>query len=431
MVISKHMNIEKTIRPKGSLFAALDIGSSKTACFIGRIIDDVGTFEIIGVGHKISQGIKNGVIIDLEAAENVLRQTVHAAENMAAEVMRGYPLREVVLSISGVHVRSFGHSVDVNIGGHDITGNDVRRALAKAQEKEANESLELIHTIPTFFRVDGQDGIRDPRGMLAEELRVDVNLVSGDGSSLRNMAACVERSHLDISALCSSAYASGLSSLVDDEIDLGCTVIDIGAGVTSFAVFHSGYMIYCDAVPIGGQHVTNDIARGLTTSKADAERLKIHYGCAVASQSDEGEMIEVSRLGEDREHDKPNYIPRSYLVGIIQPRLEEIFEHVRAKIKDSGLERIISRRVVLTGGASQIHGLRDLAGHVLDKQARLGKPIRLTGLPEAVSGPAFSSVAGLLTYAAEHVDEMPAEIIAQIRPDSVLERVKLWLKENW
>ncbi len=425
------MSTEKTIRPRGSLFAALDIGSSKTACFIGRIIDDMGTFEIIGVGHKSSQGVKNGVIIDLEAAENVIRQSVHAAENMAAEVMRGYPLREVVLSVSGVHVRSFGHSVDVNIGGHDITDNDVRRALAKAQEKESNESLELIHTIPTFFRVDGQDGIRDPEGMFAEDLKVDVNLVSGDGAALRNMAACVERSHLDISALCASSYASGLSSLVDDEIELGCTVIDIGAGVTSFSVFHSGYMIFCDAVPLGGQHVTNDIARGLTTSKAAAERLKIHYGCAVASQSDEGEMIEVPRLGEEREYGKPNYVPRSYLVGIIQPRLEEIFEHVRARLKDSGLERIISRRVVLTGGASQTPGMRDLASHVLDKQVRLGKPIRLTGLPEAVSGPAFSTVSGLLTYVAEHVDEMPAEIMAQIRPESVLERVKLWLRENW
>ncbi len=425
------MNIEKTIRPKGSLFAALDIGSSKTVCFIGRIVDDVGTFEIIGVGNKSSQGVKNGVIIDLEAAESVIRDSVHAAENMAADVMRGYPLREVVLGVSGVHVRSFGHSVDVNIGGHDITPNDVRRALAKAQEKESNESLELIHTIPTFFRVDGQEGIRDPSGMFAEELKVDVNLVSGDSAALRNMASCVEHSLLDISALCSSSYAAGLSSLVDDEIDLGCTVIDIGAGVTSFSVFHSGYMIFCDAVPIGGQHVTNDIARGLTTSKADAERLKIHYGCAIASQNDESEMIEVVRLGEDREHGKPNYIPRSYLVGIIQPRLEEIFEHVRAKLKDSGLERIISRRVVLTGGASQTPGMRDLAGHVLDKQVRLGRPIRLTGLPEAVSGSAFSTVAGLLTYAAEHVDEMPAEIVAQIQPDSFLERIKLWLKENW
>jgi len=421
----------KTIRPKGSLVAALDIGSSKTACFIGRIVDDVGTFEIIGVGHKPSSGIKNGAIVDIQAAEGVIRQTVHAAENMAAEIMRGYPLREVVVNVSGVHVRSFGHSVKVEIGGHEVTQNDVRRALAKAQQKESDESLELIHTIPTFFHVDGQDGVRDPRGMCADNLKVDVNLVSGEGAALRNMASCIERSHLDISSLCTGSYAAGISSLVDDEIDLGCTVIDIGAGVTSFAVFHSGFMIYCDAVPIGGEHVTNDIARGLTTSKADAERLKILYGCAVASQTDEGEMIEVPRLGEEDECGKPNHVPRSYLVGIIQPRLEEIFEHVRAKISDNGLDKVISRRVVLTGGSSQILGIRDLSGHVLDKQVRLGKPIRLTGLPDAVSGPAFSTVAGLLTYASEHVEEMPAEIMARVRPESLVDRAKLWLRENW
>lgn len=420
----------KTIRPKGSLLAALDIGSSKTACFIGRIVDDKGTFEVVGVGHRPSQGVKNGTIIDLDAAEAVIRQTVHAAENMAAEVMKGYPLREVVANVSGMHVRSFGHSVQVDIGGHDVTDNDVRLALAKAQEREEKESLELIHTIPTFYRIDGQDGIRDPRGMYADDLQVDINLVTGDAVSLRNMASCIERSHLDISSLCVGAYASGLSSLVDDEVDLGCTVIDIGGGVTSIAVFHSGYMIYCDAIPLGGRNITNDIAKGLTTSVEYAERIKILYGSAVAAQTDDSDLIDVPALGED-ERSTPNHIPRSYLVGIMQPRLEEIFEMVRAKLTDCGLDGVVGRRVVLTGGTSQIAGIKDLAGHVLDKQVRIGRPIRLTGLPDAVSGPAFATVSGLLTYAAEHVDEMPAEIMARARPDSMIERAKLWIKENW
>ncbi len=420
----------KTIRPKGSLLAALDIGSSKTSCFIGRIVDDEATFEIIGVGHRMSKGMKNGSIVDLDAAENVIRQTVHAAENMAAEVMRGYPLREIVVNVSGMHARSFGHSVQVDIGGHEVTDNDVKRALAKAQEKEEKDNLELLHTIPTFFRIDGQDGIRDPRGMHADKMQVDINLVTGDAVALRNVARCVERSHLEISALCVGAYGSGLSSLVDDEVDLGCTLIDIGAGVTSFAVFHSGYMIYCDSIPLGGQNITNDIAQGLTTSKEHAERLKILYGSAIASQTDEGEMIDVPKLGEEGSG-KPNHVPRSFLIGIMQPRVEEIFEMVRAKLNDSGLNNVVGRRVVLTGGSSQIAGIRDLAGHVLDKQVRLGKPIRLTGLPDAVSGPSFATVAGLLNYAAEHVDEMPAEIMAQAQPDSLVERAKLWLRENW
>lgn len=411
------------------LLAALDIGSSKTTCFIGRSCEDHG-FEIVGVGHKPSVGIKNGAIIDLDAAEKVIRQTVHAAENMAADTMRGYPLREVVVNVSGMHVRSFGHSVTADIGGHYITDNDVRRALAEAQQREAKESLELIHTIPTFYRVDGQDGIRDPRGMHAQEFEVDINLVTGDAVALRNVAACVDHSHLDISALCVGSYASGLSALVEDEVDLGCTVIDIGAGVTSFAVFHSGFMIYCDAVPMGGQNITNDIAKGLMTSVENAERIKILYGSALASHTDEGEMIDVPKLGEEEQR-KPNHIPRSYLTGIIQPRVEEIMEHVRANLRDCGLDRVIGRRVVLTGGCSQLAGIKDLAEIVLDKQVRLGKPIRLRGLPDAVSGAGFATAAGLLSYAADHTEEMPSEIMARARPDSVFERARLWLKENW
>ena len=424
------MSYKKTIRPKGTLLAALDVGSCKTSCFIGRIIDDNGTFEVVGVGHRPSKGIKNGTVIDLDAAEAIIRQTVHAAENMAADVMKGYPLRDVVVNVSGMHARSFGHSVDVNIGGHEVTDNDVRRALAKAQEREAKENFELLHTIPTFYRIDGQDGILDPRGMMAENMQVDINLVTGDAVALRNMASCIERSHLDVSALCVGAYASGLSSLVDDEINLGCTVIDIGGGVTSFAVFHSGFMIYCDSIPLGGKNITSDIAKGLTTSLEHAERLKILYGSAMASQSDDGDLIEVPRLGED-ERGEPNHIPRSFLIGIIQPRIEEILEMVRARLVDCGLENVVGRRIVLTGGTSQMSGMRDLAQHVLDKQVRLGKPIRLTGVPDAVSGPSFSTVAGLLTYAAEHVDEMPAEIMARAAPESIVDRAKLWLKENW
>lgn len=421
--------VKPTKSTESTLLAALDIGSSKTTCFIGRPNEDHG-FEIVGVGHKPSAGIKNGAIIDMDAAEKVIRQTVHAAENMAADELRGYPLREVIVNVSGMHVRSFGHSVEVDIGGHYVTDNDVRRALASAQQKEEQENLELIHTIPTFYHVDGQDGIRDPRGMHAENFTVDINLVTGDSVALRNMAACVDHSHLDIAALCSGAYASGLSSLVDDEIDLGCTVIDIGAGVTSFAVFHSGFMIYCNAVPMGGQNITNDIAKGLMTSVENAEKIKILYGCALASHTDEGEMIDVPKLGED-ERREPNLIPRSYLVGIIQPRVEEILEHVRANLRDCGLDRVIGRRVVITGGGAQLAGLKELSEIVLDKQVRLGKPIRLHGLPDAVSGPAFSTAAGLLTYAADHHEEMPSEIMASARPDSMIERAKLWLKENW
>lgn len=417
-------------KPKGSLLAALDIGSSKVACFIARIIDDNGGFEVLGVGHHASRGIKNGTITDLDQAESVIRQTVHAAENMAADVMKGYPLREVVVNLPGIHADSHGHAADVQISGHEITDNDVRRALAKAQEQVISEEYELVHTIPIDYRVDGSDGIAEPRGMFGQYMSVDIHMVTGDISALKNMATAIERSHLDITALCSSAYAAGLASLVEDEMDLGCTVIDMGGGVTSIAVFQRGQLIFTDAIPLGGQHISSDIAKGLTTSLNDAERLKALYGSAMASSMDESELIDVPRLGED-EHSEPNHVPRSLLVGIMQPRIEEIFEMVRGRLNDSGLGSALGRRVVLTGGSSQIAGLRDLGQHVLDKQVRLGKPIRLSGLPDAVSGPAFATTAGLLTYISERSEEMPAEIMAQVEAGSLWERTKLWLKENW
>ena len=415
---------------KGSLLAALDIGSAKITCFIARAGEDSGALEVIGVGHHKAEGIKNGAITDLAKAENAIRQTVHAAENMAADIMKGYPLREVIVNLPGAHAMSHAHTADLKIDGHEITDNDIRRALAKAQEQVLSNEYELTHTIPISYAIDGNHGIREPRGMFGQYMSVDIHMVTGDIGALKNMAACIERSHLDITAFCHSAYAAGLASLVEDEMDLGCTVIDMGAGVTSFAVFQGGQMIYADSLPIGGGHVTNDIAKGLTTSYNDAERLKALYGSAIAGGHDESELIDVPRLGEEDSID-PNHIPRSLLVGIIQPRVEEKLELVRAKLNDSGLGSALGRRVVLTGGSSQLPGMKDLAEHVLDKQVRLGRPIRLSGLPDAVAGPGFAAPAGMLTYMIERSHEMPADIMTHIEAGSLWDRTKMWLKENW
>ena len=430
--------MSKKFQPKNSLIAALDIGSSKIACFIARVKDDNGNIDLIGIGHQASQGIKSGIIVDIDAAESAIRQAVHAAEQMAAEVTRGYPLREVIVNVPAIHTRSHLMRVDVQVLGEAITDNDIKRALAKAQDQairqgmEASngQGIELIHTIPTAYRIDGHEGIKEPRGLYGQSLEVDVHLMTGNMGALRNMASCIESSHLDITALCSSAYAAGLSSLVDDEMDLGCTVIDMGGGTTSMAVFQGRELIYADAIPVGGQHVTGDIAKGLTTSIQAAERLKTLYGGAMATMTDDKDLIDVPQLGED-EHTAPNHVPRSYLVSIIQPRIEETFEMVRSRLSDVGLNHVAGRRVVLTGGASQINGLRELAQLVLDKQVRLGRPMRLQGLPDAVAGPAFATTAGLMHYVTERAAEIPAEIAANVDAGTIFQRVKLWLKENW
>lgn len=419
-----------SIYSKGSVIAALDVGSSKIACFIAQVRDDNGNIDVIGIGHQASHGIKSGTVVDLDSAESAIRQAVHAAEKMASDVTKGYPLREVIVNVPAIHTQSRLMSMGVQIMGEAVTDNDIRRALAKAQDQAIGHDVELIHTIPTAYRIDGHEGIREPRGLFGQHLDVDVHMVTGTMGPLRNMASCIQSSHLDITALCSAPYASGLACLVEDEMDMGCTVVDMGGGTTSIAVFFGKELIFTDAIPVGGQHVTSDIAKGLTTSLHSAERMKALYGSAIATATDDKDLIDVQPLGED-DQVQPNHVPRSYLVSIIAPRLEETLELVRARLNDSGLGAVAGRRVVLTGGASQIPGLRELAQKYLEKQVRLGRPIRLPGLADAVSGPAFSTTAGLLHYVMERADEMPAEIMANADSGNVWQRVQMWLRENW
>lgn len=417
-------------KPKGTIIAALDIGSIKVACIIGRVVDDAGSVEAIGVGHVASRGVKAGTITDMMTAEESIRQAVHAAETMAATDMKGYPLRDVVVAVPAMYTSCHKTAIDVAMLGHEVGESDIRRAIQRAQKQEHADGQTLVHAIAAGYAIDGHRGIEEPRGMAGQRLRVDMNIVSAESAALTNIARCVERTHLDIEALCVPPYAAGLAALVADEMDLGCTVIDIGGGVTSFAVFREGAMIHTGAVPLGGAHVTNDVARGLNTRAQEAERIKILYGSALTSSTDDSELIDVPQLGEEEET-QPNHVPRSYLVSIIQPRLEEIFEMVRARLDDSGLGAAMGRRVVLTGGAAQTPGMRDLAGMILGKQVRLGRPVRIKGLPDAVSGPAFSATVGLLHYVCERVDELPRYGRGEVVEGTIFERARRWLRENW
>tara|TARA_Y100001001_G_C7992101_1_gene303273 strand:- start:1255 stop:1893 length:639 start_codon:yes stop_codon:yes gene_type:complete len=210
---------------------------------------------------------------------------------------------------------------------------------------------------------------------------------------------------------------------------LGSTVIDICGGTTSIAVFHGGNLIYSGAIPVGGAHITNDVARGLNTPLIDAERIKTLHGSAMVSSMDDSEVIEVPVLGEAP--GTTNQIPRSMLIGIIQPRLEEIFEMVRAKLDESKLLNYLGRNIVLTGGTSELPGIRELAQRYLDKQARLGRPHALKGVPDMTRGPGFSTVSGLLFYIRDRYDEQPHQVLAQTEATNLYERIKLWFKENW
>jgi cell division protein FtsA len=422
-------------RTKGDILAALDVGSSKVACFIGRVMEDNGPIEVVGVGHQASRGVKAGRIVDMAQAEDAIRQAVHGAEVMAAEPLKGFPLRSVIVNIAGTYAHTHTASVDVTVGGHDITEADVRRAVKHAQDEllKAQPDWPLVHTMPANYMIDGKRGIVNPIGLYGDHLRVDVNFTHTDANDFESLRHCVRRSHLDLSGLCLGTFAAAASTMVEDEIMLGSVLIDMGGGQTSFAVFQDGIMIASGAVPMGGNHVTNDIASGLNISLANAERIKTLYGAALAASSDETDLIEIQPLGEEAEA-PPQHVPRSTLIGIIQPRLEEILEHLRAQLDATGLSGRVGRRIVLTGGAAQMPGIRDLVHMILDRPVRMGKPGRLQGLPDAVSGPAFATTAGMLIYLYDH-SELDSELLTPRREvlsgDGLMGRVKAWIGQNW
>jgi cell division protein FtsA len=411
-------------RPKGGLVAAVDIGTTKIGCFIAKLEGDEP--RIVGIGHQVSKGVKGGVIIDLEAASASILGAVHAAEQMAGET-----IPDVVVNLSGGFGSSRIISVDIAVAGREIGDTEMRRVLDRGYHLKDPGEREVLHSIPVGFSIDGSRGIRDPRGMAGERLGVNMHLVSATAGAIRNVTSAIGRCHLEIAGLVVSPYASGLACLVEDEIELGVTVIDMGGGTTTIGVFFDGNLVFADSVPVGGAHVTNDIARGLSTPIAHAERMKTLYGSAISSPADERETITVPQVGEEDES-QPNHVPKSLLVGIIGPRLEETFELVRNRLEASGFDKVAGRRVVLSGGACQLPGVRELAGLLLDKQIRVGRPLRVKGLAEATGGPAFSTCVGLLHFALSERAETPrqARLLAG-GSSGLFGRFGSWLRDNF
>jgi len=407
--------------PSGSIVAALDVGTTKVCCLIGRV-GDAGAVRVIGVGHQASLGVRAGVIVDIEAAAGAIASAVHAAEEMSGETVN-----DVVVNLSGGQLGSRMVSVEVDVLDQEVSETDLQRALAQSRAHMRLGDGELLHAVPLGYTLDGSDGIRDPRGMFGERLGVRLHLVTASPIPVRNLTTCLARTHLDAEAVVASPYAAGLACLVDDELDLGVTVIDMGGGTTTVAVFLDNHLVFTDSIPVGGGHVTSDIARGLNTPLAHAERMKSLYGSAISSSVDEHELIDVPQVGEDAGAEI-NQVPRSLLVGIIQPRLEETFELVRSRLEQSGYAKSAGRRVVLTGGGSQLPGVRELGQLLLDKQVRLGRPVRVDGLNETSGGPAFTTAAGLLLQGLRPTPELTLEAAAMPLAGGLLGRVGMWLR---
>ncbi len=403
-------------------FGVLDIGSTKIACLIGRTDSD-GTLRALGSGLTRARGVRCGGITDLDEAERAIRAAVAMAEEMA-----DYRLRSVTVNLSCGAPESRLFNVQWPVGGRQVSDADMRRVISEGRARAVTEGRETIHSLPVLFSVDDTAGVTDPRGHHCEQLSARLHVVDALSMALRNLGAAVSRCDLEIGEVVSAPFASGLSCLVEDERDLGATIIDMGGGTTSLAVFFEGHLHHTAQIPIGGQHVTRDIAGVLSTPIDNAERLKTLYGNAHACQDDEREILAVQQIGEE-DHQFAK-IPRAMVIGIIKPRLEETFEMVRDRLDGAGLGRAAGGRVVLTGGASQLVGVRDLANRVLERPVRLGRPAGIRSLAESASGPAFATATGLLSWAAGEGRVLHNIDLGTERPGGLLRRIVAFLRDR-
>jgi len=428
----------KPISPRrNALVAALDIGSSKLACLIARLRPHAPqqvltrrshAVEVIGFGHTGARGTKAGGVINLAQAEESIRQAVDSAERMAS-----VEIESVMLSLSGGRLGSELFAAEVDIAGSAVSEGDIGRVLAAGSRQSLREGRAVLHSLPVGYSIDGGNGIRDPRGMLGARFGVHMHVATTDIAAARNLMLAVERCHLAVEAMVASPYVAGLAVIADDEADLGSAVIDMGAGTTTFAVFLGGAFVHAEGFALGGHNVTMDIARGLSTGIADAERLKTLYGSVLIGGSDERDMIAVPPIDED-EREQPHFVSRATLVSIIKPRVEEILEMVRDRLAASSFAAEPRGRVILTGGASQLTGLPELAARVLGRPVRVGRPLGIAGLPDAAKGPAFAAAAGLLVYPQvahrEHFETRGKRYLMS-GSGGYFARVGQWLRESF
>ncbi|MPZ57718.1 MAG: cell division protein FtsA [Rhizobiales bacterium] len=392
----------KPVSPKRSaVIAALDVGTSKVACLIARLKPrsphDVlprrsHDVEVFGIGHAGARGMKAGTVVNLAEVEASIGQAVDAAERMAR-----VQLESVIVSVSAGRLGSDLFAASVNVAGSAVADADIARVLGAGSRHSVRQGRAVLHSLPIGYSLDETRGVSEPRGMLGQRFGVDMHVVTADVAAIRNMMLAIERCHLGVEALVASPYMSGLAVLADDEADLGTAVVEMGAGTTTLAVFSSDRFIHADGFALGGHHVTLDLARGLNARIADVERIKTFYGSVLAGASDDRDMITVPP-GEDDDRDPPQFVPRASLVRIIKPRVEEILEMVRDRLAASSFAAEPRGRVILTGGASQLTGLTELASRILGRPVRIGRPLGVSGLTEAARGPAFAVAAGLLVY---------------------------------
>ena len=395
---------------KNSIVVGLDIGTSKICAAVGEMTEH--GVEIIGIGVHPSQGLRKGVVINIEATVNSLKKAVEEASLMA-----GCEIHTVFTSISGGHIKGFNSHGIVAVKNKEVMARDLERVIDAAKAVAIPMDREVLHVLPQDYIIDDQDGIRDPLGMSGVRLEAKVHIVTGAVASAQNVIKCCNRANLNVAEIVLAPLAAAEAVLTDEERELGVLLVDVGGGTTDIAVYHDGTVKHTAVVPIGGNHITNDIAAGLRTAFNDAERLKQRYGCACASMISSSERVEVPCVASKG----AGTISRQILCEIVEPRLAEIFELVQKEVTKSGYEGSLASGIVATGGTMLLAGAVDMAERSFGLPVRLGTPARVGGLVDIIDSPIHAAAVGLTLHGVKRQDRSAA---FRLREDKILSKVK-------
>jgi len=372
-----------------NLLTVIDVGSAKTCVIVAEVNDYALRYR--GHGISDSRGLRKGVITDLDKAVDSIKKAVEEAENVAQA-----PVEHAVVGVAGSHVRGINSHGGITLGSRsrEISRDDVRLAVEKARSISMPEDREVLHLLPQEFILDGQGGVRDPAGLMGRKLEVRVHIVTGGSTATQNVISAVNRAGIHVDDTVFEALACADSVLQTDERELGVCLVDIGAGSTDLIVYYEGVVIHTGAIPIGGDHFTNDVGVGFRTPLPDAESIKKMFGCAVVTRIPEGNEIEVPSVG-----DRPSRLMQQRELGeILEPRARELMELLRDHLRQAGIYDLLGAGFVITGGASRLVGLMDVAEDILRRQIRQGYPVPIAKLPSEMLEPEFGTAIGMVLY---------------------------------
>jgi cell division protein FtsA len=407
-------------KPNKDLMVGIDIGTSKVVTIVGELTSD-NKINIVGIGSHPSQGLKRGVVVNIESTVQSIQRSVEEAELMA-----GCQIYSAFTGIAGSHIRSINSHGIVAIRDREVTQSDVDRVIDAAKAVAIPADQKILHILPQEFIIDAQDSIREPIGMSGVRLEAKVHIVTGAVSAAQNIVKCLKRCGLNASDIVLEQFASSQSILSDDEKELGVCMIDIGGGTTDIAIFTDGAIRHTAVIPIAGDQVTNDIAIALRTPARNAEDIKLKYACALQDLADTNQMIDIPTMG-----DRPGkHLSKRALAEVVEARYEELFSLVAAEIRRSGLEDFIAAGIVLTGGASKVEGAVELAERVFRMPVRLGVPQHVTGLSDVINNPGYATGVGLLLYGMQQRDN-PKESLEQSNLKGLWSRMRNWFQGNF